>query len=69
MNDLEFYKQQMDRDDLEFYKQMYRKERAETERLRAVLKGVEIALARDGDIDGAMGLILSQQIRTEDGRT
>jgi hypothetical protein len=30
----------------------------EIERLRAILAGIECALARDGDIDGAMKLIV-----------
>lgn len=32
---------------------------AEKERLRAIIKGAEIALARDSDIDGAMKCLLS----------
>lgn len=33
----------------------------EIRRLRALIKGVEIALARDENIDGAIRLILSEQ--------
>lgn len=34
--------------------------RPEEDRLRATLKGVEIALARDGDLDAAMKLIVGE---------
>jgi len=34
----------------------------ELENLRATLSGVEVALARDGDIDGAMRLILAAKV-------
>lgn len=40
----------------------------EIERLRAALKGVEIALARDGSISGAMMIITALEQRSEDGK-
>lgn len=42
------------------YEDALRDAQLEIKRLRSLLNGIEIALARDGDIDGAMKLILAE---------